>query len=82
MNKEVKKGIPPLLFIWIKGDSVQAQSNRTFFRSTHMDRLHVCVNKSPFLIPCDWPKMFTQKKPNLMSKLFLYPYNAQLQVFW
>lgn len=82
MRKEVRKGIPPLLFIWIKGDSAQAQSHRTFFMSTHMDRLHVWVNESLFLILCDWPKMFTQKKPNLMFKLFLYPCDVQSQVFW
>lgn len=82
MRKEVKKGIPPLIFIRIKGDSAQAQSNRTFFMSTHMDRLHVWVSESPFHIPSDWPKMFKQKKPILMFKSFMYPCDVQLQVFW
>lgn len=51
----------------------QAQSSRTFLMSTHMDRLHVWANQSPFLIPCDWPKMFTKRSQSWCLSYFCIP---------
>lgn len=67
MRKEVKWEIPPLLFIKLK--TARASGSRTLFTSTHVDRLQVWINKSPFLVLCDWPKMFyvfTHKKAKLL----------------